>query len=122
MLCCVFNVKTGAYCDRADSFTEGPPSDVEWIKGGNVMGRFGGVESDYVIVETSDPMPQLCKLVDGKVVRDAVLETAKADADVARTVLAADRQAKSDRCAEIKTKAAAGIATLAELNEFVAKQ
>ena len=117
---CVFNIETRAYCDREDSFVNGPPKDAEWIKGGNVIGRNGGVEADYVVVETSDPMPQLCKLVDGKVVRDSGLETAKADADAIRVSAEADDQAKAVRCAEIKAKAAEGTATLPELNEFVA--
>jgi len=91
------------------------------IKSGNVMGRNGGVEADYVVVETRDPMPQLCKLVAGKVVRDADLEALKTARDGERMSAIMTRQVNADRCAEIKAKAAAGVASLAEMNEFIAK-
>lgn len=112
---CVFNLKTGSYCDREDSFVNGPPSDRTWIEGGNVMGRFGGGLDDYAIVNVSDSYPELCLLVDGKAVRDAALESADASSW-------AIVQSKVTRLAEIKAKAASGTATLAELNEFVAAQ
>ena len=78
----VFKKSTGAYCDRADSFLgrNGVPSGVAWIRSHNVMGRNGGDESDYVVMEAGDA-PHFRRLVNGELVDDADKLRAAADRD-----------------------------------------
>lgn len=109
---CVFRKSDGIYCDSEESHPPGV-SDSTLVAGPNVLVRFGGVASDYTIVETDDSAPCLCRLVDGHPKRDAAKEAALA-------VEVQAEQAQIDRFVAIKAKAAEGTATHAELCELVA--
>ena len=59
----------GVYCDSADSYVK-YPGDIEFIKGINVMGRFGGSVEDYAVIETNEKQPYLKRYISSELVDD----------------------------------------------------
>lgn len=59
----------GVYCDNEQSWVK-YPGDEAFIKAHNVMGRFKGKVTDYIVIETDKPSPWLKRYVNGKLIDD----------------------------------------------------
>lgn len=108
----VYKKSDGTYCDSEQSYVK-PPDDKGIIDGPNVIGRFGGKVSDYIVIECPD-RPWLKKYLGGKLVDDtekiAAMETARAEAETQRQTIEA-----------LRDKIKAGSATLKEVQEFLGR-
>ncbi len=68
-----FSKSDGQYCDTEGSWPAGYPGDEEFLKGPNVIERFGGEVEDYVVVDVDPdevPEPWLKRWQDGVIVDD----------------------------------------------------
>jgi hypothetical protein len=63
----------GIYCDNEGSWPLGCPGDEEFVRGPNVIERFGGEVEDYVVADVDPeqvPQPWLKRWQDGDLVDD----------------------------------------------------
>jgi hypothetical protein len=102
----------GLYCDSERSWPARYPGDGEFVRGPNVMGRFGGAPDDYAVVDADAPEPWLRRWVDGRLVDD----TEKLDAIASARAQQAERHR---RVTELSSMIRDGSATVAELQEFM---
>ena len=105
----------GMYCDSQQSWPAGYPGDEEFVRGPNVMGRFGGSPEDYVIIETDEPEPWFKRLAGGDLVDDAGKRESFLEERRQRAAL-------RRRIAELEEKVRADAASFEELRELVGRK
>jgi hypothetical protein len=105
----------GIYCDNEGSWPLGCPGDEEFVRGPNVIERFGGEVEDYVVADVDPeqvPQPWLKRWQDGDLVDD-------------EDKLAAIAQQESEENAakameeSVKQKIKDGTATLRDVLEYL---
>lgn len=104
--------RTGQVRAQSDSYKI-YPGDKAFIEGHNVMGRFGGLVDDYLVLDTEEGNPHLLKYVAGELVPDTNKLQAVADAE-------AVTQAVTDQKATLRAKLEAGTANDAEVQTLLA--
>lgn len=107
-----YRLSDGIYCDNERSYYPNPPSDEEMIASANVIARFGGVHSDYTVIQTSERTPWLKKLVDGQLLDDQ-------DKLDSIATIQAERNERVQRLAELRQKLVAHTASQLEMGEYI---
>ena len=99
----------GLYCDNEGSWQLGCPGDEEFVKGPNVLERFGGEVEDYVVVDVDPeavPQPWLKRWQEGELVDDeeklAAIAQRDAEEDAAKAMEESVRQKIRDGTATLQ--------------------
>ncbi len=108
----VYRRDSGFYCDCDESHGGARKTDRALIESSNVIGRFGGVPADYVVVETDDPAPWMLRWDAGELIPDAAKVQEFDEAAAARIV-------ETERRAAIAGRLEAGTATMKEVQEVL---
>jgi hypothetical protein len=105
----------GLYCDNEGSWPLGYPGDEEFVKGPNVIERFGGEVEDYVVVDVDPevvPQPWFKMWQDGSLVDDeeklAAIAQRESEENAAKEIEESVRQKIKD-----------GTATLQDVLEYL---